>query len=131
MAISCPIVGMVESVYVSQRLCFCNPNVQKLKALAVVHSVYHSCKNDVQCRSLLNVVYSLKVTNLPCFRRYSSGLKILLLFCIRFLIHILFVIINSGFVARSVNCEKCHELVAAHPAAAQEATICCMFAWVE
>ena len=49
-----PIVGVVESLYISQRLCFREPNVQKLKALAIAHSVYHSCKNDPVCKSLLN-----------------------------------------------------------------------------
>ncbi len=42
-------IGAEHSILVGERLCLSNPNVQKLKTLALCHFVYHSCKNDEVC----------------------------------------------------------------------------------
>ena len=49
-----PHVGMIDSIFVGDRLGISYPSVQKLKALAIVHAVYHFCKNDSECSSALN-----------------------------------------------------------------------------
>ena len=38
-----------SSVFVSERLCFCNPSIEKLNLLAFVHSLYHAVCNDAGC----------------------------------------------------------------------------------
>ena len=35
-----------DPVYLSERLCLCNPAISKLQAIAVAHAVHNLCKND-------------------------------------------------------------------------------------
>ena len=49
-----PHVGMIDSIFIGDRLGMSFPSVQKLKALAIVHAVYHFCKNDPACSSTIN-----------------------------------------------------------------------------
>ena len=44
-----PHVGMIQSVFIGERLGLRSPSVRQLRALALVHAVYHFCKNDPFC----------------------------------------------------------------------------------
>ena len=47
-------LGAESSIFMGNRLGFNEPTVQKLKTLAFVHFIYHSCKFDSVCVQLLN-----------------------------------------------------------------------------
>ena len=47
-------IGHEQSVFIGHRLCLVEPSVQKLRTLAFVHFVYHSCKFDQDCIGLMN-----------------------------------------------------------------------------
>ena len=38
-----------DSVFVSERMCFQNPSIDKLQRLAMAHAIYHACKKDHNC----------------------------------------------------------------------------------
>ena len=51
-----PIVGMISSISIGERLCIVRPSALKLRALAITFFVYHSCRNDNLCRSAIAAV---------------------------------------------------------------------------
>ena len=58
-------LGSEDSIFVGERLCLSHPSVQKLKTLALCHFVYHSCKNDEVCSSLINRFCANPLLNPP------------------------------------------------------------------
>ena len=45
------IIAEEPSLSIESRLCLVEPNIDKLRALAFVYSLYHACKNDPGCSS--------------------------------------------------------------------------------
>ena len=43
------VCGPAPPVLIKDRLCLCEPSMQKLHSLTVAHFVYHSTKNDTEC----------------------------------------------------------------------------------
>jgi len=48
------LLGAGNAIFVADRLCLREPSVQKLRTLASVHLIYHSCKNDSEVQNLLS-----------------------------------------------------------------------------
>ena len=48
-----PFVGVIDSIFIGERLCLSDPSIRKLRAIAIVHAVYHSCKNHPECSSAI------------------------------------------------------------------------------
>ena len=69
--IACSQTSFEESIYVSERLCFVQPSLEKLKRLALAHSIYHACKFDTEIISLLNLFVTLPDT-IPPWRRIQD-----------------------------------------------------------
>ena len=43
-------LGGIPSVFLEGHLCLVDPSAESLRALAFVHSLYHCCKNDPDCK---------------------------------------------------------------------------------
>lgn len=43
-------IGCIPSVFLEARLCLVNPCIESVRALAFVHTLYHCCKNDLECK---------------------------------------------------------------------------------
>ena len=62
-SIACAQLSVEDSTFVKERLCLVQPTVEKLKRLALAHTIYHCCKFDAEVIALL--------TSLSLFRRLS------------------------------------------------------------
>ncbi len=69
--IACSQTSSEDSIYVSERLCFVQPSLEKLKRLALAHSIYHACKFDTEIISLLYLFITFPDT-IPPWRRIQD-----------------------------------------------------------
>ena len=64
-SIACAQLSAEESIFVKERLCLVQPSVEKLKRLALAHTIYHCCKFDAEIIALLTFYISFPETPTP------------------------------------------------------------------
>ena len=64
-SIACAQLSVEESIFVSERLCLVQPSIEKLKRLALAHTIYHACKFDEEIIALMNFFVTFPETQTP------------------------------------------------------------------
>ncbi len=52
-------------IFLQSRLCLVQPSVEKLKRLALAHTIYHCCKIAAEIIALMNFVVTFPETIIP------------------------------------------------------------------